>query len=141
MSKASHQVTGELKSSAIKYIVGALAGTLISAITVFLKHFVRPLYDTIMSQIPKDVLIHAANILLLVILLCFVWIILLYRERKTPLAGKYKFNEYGGYYLDPKNGQAVCPSCLSEGKIVHMMDVSGNKMCNACKTTCRGKKG
>lgn len=140
MNDNVRHVTRDLVSSAIKYVVGGLAGLLISALIVFLKHFFHPLYNAIINDIPKDAILQGASIIALVALISFVWIALLYRERRTPLADKYNFDEYGGFYVDPKNDRAVCPSCLSDGKIVHMMDVSGNKMCNACKTTCRGKR-
>ena len=129
----------DLHSSAIKYIVGGIAGLLLSAVTLFLRHFAKPTYDTFISIIPKDALIQVTSIFLLALLLAIVWISLLSRERKRPLADKYDFHDYGGYYIDRKNGRAICPQCLSEEKVVHMMDVGGNKKCNACDTVGRGK--
>lgn len=128
-----------LHSSAIKYIVGGLAGLLLSSATLFLRHFAKPIYDTFEATIQKDALIQLTAISLLALLLAIVWIFLLYRECHRPLADKYDFDDYGGYYVDRKHGWAICPQCLASGIIVHMMDVGGNKKCNACNTVCRGK--
>lgn len=131
--------TNKLVSSAIKYIVGGLATLLASALFTFFRHFVTPVHQSIKTSVPKDNLVQMVWILFLACVLLLIWIILLNNERRKPLADQYDFDEYGGYYLDPKNGRAICPSCLAEGKVVHMMNVQGNKMCNACQTVCRGK--
>jgi hypothetical protein len=128
-----------LSASAVKYVAGGIAGLVVATTTTLLRHFARPVYESIRNEVPKDSLIQVVYLLFLVCLLLCVWIRLLYRERRKPLADRFEFDDYGGYYVDPRNGRAVCPSCLAEGKVVNMMDVSGNKMCNACKTACRGK--
>ena len=135
----SDDSTGRLMSSAVKYIVGGLATLLVSALLTFLRHFAAPVYDAITTSVSKAALVQMLYILLLTCVLLVAWIVLLKRERRKPLADGYDFDEYGGFYLDPKSGRAICPSCSSEGKVVHMMDIEGNKMCNACHTTCRGK--
>jgi hypothetical protein len=138
MSKTDSS-TDKLKFSAIKYLVVSLATLLLSSMLTVLRHFSAPVYEAIKTAIPVDSLLQMVYILFLACILLAIWILLLHRERQKPLADRYDFDEYGGYYIDPKKGRAICPSCLSEEKIVHMMDVGGNKMCNACKTTCRGR--
>jgi len=136
----SDSSTEKLTASAVKYVVGGIAGLVVATAATLMRHFAGPVYESIRNEVPKDSLIQVVYLLFLVCLLLCVWIRLLYRERRKPLADRFEFDDYGGYYVDPKNGRAVCPSCLAEGKIVNMMDSGGNKMCNACQTACRGKK-
>jgi len=139
MTSSKPDTVADLHSSVVKYIVGGLAGLLLSALTVFFRHFAKPTYQTIVAHVRKDAVIQIAAISILALLLALIWLFLLYRERKTPLTEKYGFDEYGGFYVDRKHGWAICPRCLSDGKVVHMMDVGGNKKCNACDAVCRGK--
>lgn len=58
-------------------------------------------------------------------------------KKTVPLSQQFTFVPSGGYYLDPQSGHAACPRCLSEDKIVHMMEAGGSRLCNACQTACR----
>lgn len=129
----------DLTVSTVKYVVGGIGGLAVASAVTLWRDFAGPVYDTLQRNVTKDRLLQITCLLFLVCLLLSIWVCLLYRERRKPLSERFKFDDYGGYYIDPKNGRAVCPSCLAEGKIVNMMDVGGNKMCNACRTACRGK--
>ncbi|MEI6280318.1 MAG: hypothetical protein WCQ16_13205 [Verrucomicrobiae bacterium] len=70
------------------------------------------------------------------------WVVfgLLHFREKLPLTRRFRFDAFGGFYTDPKSGDAVCPNCLGDGRVVHMMrHDNGARMCLACRTACRGK--
>lgn len=53
-----------------------------------------------------------------------------------PLSARFRFDARGGYYLD-KKGLALCPRCLGDGRLIHMMDTGGALYCNACACACQ----
>ena len=129
----------DVHASAIKYVIGGLGGALLSCVVVFIRHFLEPVYDTITMNVPQYALVQITTILAIALLLAGIWILLLYRERQRPLTERYPFEEYGGYYVEPTHGWALCPNCLSHGRIVHMMDVNNYKKCNACECVCHAR--
>jgi hypothetical protein len=133
-------LTTILAGSAIKHIVAALVGSALTLIAVVAKYFAKPVYAAVSQNVSNDVLLQTLCAAAVVLILLLLWIRMLYRERSTPFTQKFPFDEHGGFYRDPKTRVAVCPACLSDGKIVHMMDVGGPKMCNACGKACRRGK-
>lgn len=46
-------------------------------------------------------------------------------DRLVPVKGK-------GYSIDPKTGEAACPRCTTQGKVVFMKDHGANLYCYVC---------
>jgi len=44
----------------------------------------------------------------------------------------------GGYSIDPKNGEAVCPRCATEERKAYMLKVGENYYCQACQHAVKG---
>lgn len=54
-------------------------------------------------------------------------------DRLVPVAA-------AGYSIDPKNGEAVCPKCASEGRPAYLLAVGENFYCQACNAAIKGQK-
>ena len=136
MSKKA--IADSLPVEAAKLLVGAIGGTLVTVSWLVWQEAGGPVQAALESATSKPVLLKLCFTLLLVNL--FSWFVfwLLRNRPEVPPTMKYAFDEYGGHYLDPKTGAAICPKCLADGVVVHMMNVGGSKLCNACRCACRG---
>jgi hypothetical protein len=136
MSKKA--IAESLPIEAAKLLVGAIAGTLATVSWLVWQEAGGPVQATLESAASKPALLKLSLTLFLVNL--FSWFVFwLMRSRpEVPLTMKFPFDEHGGHYIDPKTGAAICPKCLADGVIVHMMNVGGAKLCNACRCACRG---
>jgi hypothetical protein len=128
-----------LPKEVAKYLVGATLGTLGTLGLALWQEVGAPVFSALDRAASKPILVRATLLLLLLNLLSWAVFWLVRRRPVLPLTQRLDFDAYGGYYIDPKTGNAVCPRCLSEGNIVHMMNVGGPRKCNACDTICRGK--
>jgi hypothetical protein len=119
-----------------KYLAGATFGGLATLALSAFQEAGTPVLAALEQAATKRALLHSALFLLLSN--AAAWF-LLWRERvraSAPLTERFRFNPSGGFYVDPKTGDAVCPSCLGRGVILHMMASGGGRLCHACQTTC-----
>ena len=51
------------------------------------------------------------------------------------------FDDYGGFYVEPKTGLGICTRCLNNAprRYVPLMDAGGALICNACDHSYRSK--
>lgn len=136
MSKEA--IKESLLKEVAKYLAGAAFGVLGALAFAIWQEAGVPLLTAFEQAASKTVLLRALFLLLLLILFSWFLFLLLWRRADVPLTQRFGFDSFGGYYIDPRTGHAVCPLCLSQGIVVHMMDVNGPKKCNACETICRG---
>jgi hypothetical protein len=87
----------------------------------------------------KEFLLRILGALAIIVLLCGAWILHLRAQLRQPLSSKFDFDEFGGFYVERKSRVGVCARCLADGVVVHLMDLEGNKKCNACKSQYRGR--
>ena len=127
-------VLGELA----KWSVAALLGALALWGTHVWTDAGAPALDLALSGLSKALLFQLCLLLLLLCIASWLWCWIISRRAEIPLTMKFAFDEHGGHYIDPKTGAAICPKCLADGVVVHMMNVGGPKMCNACRCACRG---
>jgi len=120
-------------------LVGATAGVLGALGFSVWQEAGVPVFAALEQAATKTVLLRASLLLVLLNLVSWLLFWLLRQRADIPLTQQFGFDSYGGFYIDPKTGDAVCPQCLSRGIVVHMMDIDGPRRCNACETTCRGK--
>jgi len=136
MSKKA--VAESLPTEAAKLLVGAIAGTLGTMGWLVWQEAGGPVLTALESATSKRALLKLCLALVLVNL-CSWFVFWLMRNRpEKPLTMRFPFDEHGGHYIDPKTEAAICPKCLADGVIVHMMNVGGAKLCNACRCACRG---
>lgn len=121
---------------------GALLGLLIAGVGWVLTELGRPILDAIAQASTTLFLLRVVLLLVAVLLLCGAYILHLRSQIRKPLASKFDFDEFGGFYIERHTGRGVCARCLAGGIVIHLMDVHGEdgpKMCNACQTGYRGK--
>lgn len=102
----------------------------------------RPAFDAIAVSATSRSLLLIVVILAVALLFALVWALTLYRALRSPVSAHFDFDEYGGFYIDRKTRLGVCARCLSldEPRVVHLMDIDGNKKCNACNQVYRGQR-
>lgn len=79
--------------------------------------------------------------LLMAFFVVTVWALLGWRAEKKkekPFFERLVPVPNGGYSIDPKNGEAVCPRCATEERKSYMLKVGGNYYCQACKNAVKG---
>ena len=124
--------------------LGVALATLLAGTIVYLLTFLgRPIVDAIAAASTKEFLLRLSALLGVALLVAVSWIIWLRSQIKKPLSSKFGFEDFGGYYIDRKTGRGVCPHCLAEGVVIHLMSVDGTsdgtKMCNVCHSAFRGR--
>ncbi|MEY2519813.1 MAG: hypothetical protein QOF24_1572 [Verrucomicrobiota bacterium] len=122
-------------------LLGAVVGSLVLGAAWAVSQLGRPVFDAVAASATPRSLLLLAVILAIALLFSLGWAFALYRALRSPASSHFDFDEYGGFYIDRKSGLGVCARCLSleEPRVVHLMDVNGNKMCNACGHSYRGK--
>lgn len=141
MSDSSHSKSS---TSTLLDKLGVALATAVSGIVIFLLASVgRPLVDAISQASTKEFLLRLTALLGFALSIAGAYIIHLRSQLRKPLSSKFEFDEYGGYYVDRKTGRGVCARCLSDGLVIHLMNVDGTnngaKMCNACQSVYRSK--
>lgn len=122
-------------------LLGAVASSLLLGAAWAISELGRPAFDAVAHSATPRSLLLLSVILAIALLFAVAWAFSLYRALRSPTSSHFDFDEYGGYYIDRKTRVGVCARCLSleEARIVHLMDVDGNKLCNACGQTYRGR--
>jgi hypothetical protein len=123
-------------------LVVALSTSLAGTIVYLLAYMGRPIIDAIATHSTKEFVLRLSALLVFALLVAVSWAFRLRSQIKKPLSSKFDFDDYGGYYIDRKTGRGVCTRCLSEGQVIHLMPLAGPhqpRICNACRTSYRGK--
>src|SRR5438552_16731520 len=122
-------------------LLGAVVSSVVLGAAWAISELGRPVFDAVAHSATPRSLLLLAVILSVALLFVLGWAFTLYRALRSPASSHFDFDEYGGFYIDRKTGLGVCARCLSleEPRVVHLMDVSGNKMCNACGHSYRGR--
>lgn len=132
----------ELRNSLLrelaKYLAAAIAGALALLGMNAWREAGAPAFDRLLEGLTKGLLFQLVLLLLMLCIASWIWVWIVSHKKEKPLTQQFSFNQHGGYYIDSSNGAAICPKCLAAGKVVHMMDVGGPKLCNACGSACRG---
>jgi len=122
-------------------LLGAVASSLVLGAAWAVSELGRPVFDAVAHSATPRALLLLSVILGLALLFALGWVLSLYRALRSPASSHFDFDEYGGFYIDRKTRLGVCARCLSleDPRVVHLMDVDGNKLCNACGQTYRGR--
>jgi hypothetical protein len=80
-------------------------------------------------------------LLLFLLVVVSSWALHLRHLCREPSARGLTFDEYGGFYVEPKTGLGVCTRCLNDSprRYVHLMQAGGGRLCNACEHAYRNK--
>jgi len=99
-----------------------------------LKELGKPVFGAIAKEIRPESLIHILLLLIILLVFALLWAFSLRSELKNPNTSQFDFNEYGGYYIDPRSKFAVCARCLNSEhpRVVHLMRANNGMMCNSC---------
>jgi hypothetical protein len=122
-------------------LLGTVVSSLVLGAAWAISELGRPVFDAVAHSATPRSLLLLSIILSVALLFALGWGFALYRALRSPVSSHFDFDKYGGFYIDHKTGLGVCARCLSleEPRVVHLMEINGNKMCNACGQSYRGR--
>jgi hypothetical protein len=129
------------KASLLDHAGAAVAGAVIASAIWALSGLGAPAWETIAREAPPQWLPRVVVLLLVALVLISAWAWRLRQLSKEPSTRKLKFNDYGGFYVEPKTGLGVCTRCINDSprRYVHLMNVGKARVCNACQQTYRSE--
>jgi len=100
-----------------------------------------PVWAAIAKESPPLWLSRVTVLLGFLLIFVVSWAIYLRSLCKEPSSRGLEFDDFGGFYVEPKTGFAICPKCLnaSPRRYVHMMVEGGSAVCNSCGQGYRRK--
>src|ERR1035437_7784638 len=115
-------------------LTAGIAGAALASATWALSGLGGPVWAAIAKESPP-LWLPRVTVLLAFLLLCVLsWALYLRRLTKEVSHRGLKFDDYGGFYIEPKTGLGVCTRCLNGNprRYVHLLNNRPGRMCNSC---------
>jgi hypothetical protein len=127
------------QKSLLDYAGTAAASAIVTSLIWALSGLGAPVWESIAREAPPAWLPRVAVLLLVALVFVSVWAWRLHQLTKEPSTRKLKFNDFGGFYVEPKTGLGVCTRCINDSprRYVHLMNAGKGRICNACQQTYR----
>ena len=130
---SNRQTRKAIGAEALKYMLGTLFGASGAMALIVLTNIQSFLCSKLAQLASPERLAQTSVILVAMTILSWVLTFLIFRRPEKPLWAGMKFDAKGGFFVDPKTGCAMCPSCMKGKSLVPMQEAHEKaRKCQAC---------